>query len=205
MATEDSSIHTVLESLASAFETNDARLGEIKATNPPDEYWEFIADEEQSILHALFGAAFVTCQAYIESVAHRASRFHRHLVHDLHALPRSLPKEKWGIRNLTSSSPSEIALIHELANYFKHADQWDYDEWRVERKRSKHTIRALKDWGFIKKDPLLLEEGARKLGVFRGQQVTELGELFHKWGKDVYNAAKLDLETANRKTTKRLI
>jgi len=183
-------LREVLGALARGFEDHQARLeqlaGEISA-----EHHDFLAEEWNTLSHGLFGAAFVTCQAYITAVVSSALAFRQHIVDDLEKSPKALPKTKGKLLDLLGTS-SSIGLINALANYFKHSEEWAMDEWKYPSNSSKGTIKVLKQWGFDRSYPYLLTDGAKQLGIVDGRGVRALAGMFEDWSRNIVGAARLD-------------
>lgn len=89
---------------------------------------------------------------------------------------------------------SKVELIHGLANYFKHSDEWAEDQWEKPSDKGRgYTVKVLMAGG-LQDNSTVLQEGARVLGVRTGQSLAELDSIFSEWSHRVAQAAKSERE-----------
>jgi hypothetical protein len=195
-AAYDRSLREVLAALETAFDASEKRLAEPEESNESADYKQFIAEEEARLRQALFGTAFVVCQAYIAAVIAHARRLSESLRED--GSPNFLPATREKLFNavgadiVLGTEYSKVELICELANYFKHSDEWAEDQWdRPADKGRGYTVKVLLACG-LENNGKVLEQGARVLGVRRGQWLAELDSIFSEWSHRVAQAAKAE-------------
>ncbi len=191
------SLGGVLERLGSAFDASETRMLELKDSDASAEYKQFLRDEESRLVQAIYGTAFTVCQAYIAAVVANARQLSQSLPEN--RSPKFLPVDERMLRNAMGSDLagrtgySKIEVIHALANYFKHSDEWAKDQWdRPSDKGRGYTVKVLLACG-LQNNGKVLEEGARLLGLMKGQWLPDLDSIFSEWSHRVAQAAKAEL------------
>jgi hypothetical protein len=81
---------------------------------------EDIADYEVEVIENMLGVAYVACQPQITAVVQAALNLPGHGLR-ARALRARGPR--------FDGSHSKVEVLWELANYFKHRDQWSRDSW----------------------------------------------------------------------------
>ncbi|HUT61507.1 MAG TPA: hypothetical protein VNA25_26970 [Phycisphaerae bacterium] len=121
-------VGTVLDSLESAF----ARIAEKGREQP---WFDGLFQMEQA--EAIFGVSFVTAQVYILGTWREVNRSRQS------AGKRELEKIRLysDAAHCDGTNTSTILLVHQIANYYKHHDEWG-DPWP-----NNHTTTALADVG----------------------------------------------------------
>jgi len=189
----------VLESLAGAFADHLNNVADLRRDTSSQDFLDHVEWESRRFQRGLYGAAFVSCQPFITAVVENALRLRAHMTGNLALESKSLrlPADEWDIRSVGFSGQgvSDVLLIHYVANYFKHHEEWPEDIWDQPPNggAAGYTIAYLKARGFEKMHDGLLEEAATQL-VARGVQITQLGYIIERWARDLYNTAEMDLE-----------
>lgn len=142
---------------------------------------------------AMLGVSFVLCQTRLAGVAAEADRFYEVLEKVLGLPSEHFPRGKQHLargEKLAGFDYSRVRVIWELANYFKHADQWTSDTWKNPGRREKQTVEVAKALGFKDYSSLNLKHGAQSLGVKAGREVEKLAEDVTKWAELIFSEAQ---------------
>jgi hypothetical protein len=135
-----------------------------------------IAEYEVEVIENLLGVAFVTCQPPITAVVEAAMRLPNHGL------------ERRGLRALgprSSANYSQVEVLWELANYFKHRDQWFPNTWRNPPKVSEQTVAVITAAGLSHGSGCNLRTGAEALGNSAYTDVMKFQEIIRSWSTDV--------------------
>ncbi len=136
----------VLTAIRDAFYVNAEEVQRLKE-RMSEEHWGWVEESQQAIKHGLFGAAFVTCQSYVNALAQAVKHFHDHLGCAEESTTMFLPSKAHELHRL--GNRRDISAIHHLANYFKHVEEWTDKWWEdpstiPDRNPTRHTIMFLK-------------------------------------------------------------
>jgi hypothetical protein len=139
-----------------------------------DEY----AESEVEVVENLLGVAFVACQPQITAVVEAVM---------------NLPNHGCNRRALRARGPrfdgnySKVEVLWELANHFKHRDQWPRDTWtNPPNKLTEHTVKVITAAGLrYNSTGGNLRTGAEALGNTVFSDVTVFQEIIRSWSTDV--------------------
>jgi hypothetical protein len=138
---------------------------------------EEVAEYEAEIIENLLGVAYVTCQPQITAVVQAVLR---------------LPDHGLNARALRDRGPrfdgnySQVEVLWNLANYFKHRDEWSRDTWtNPPHKMTEHTVKVITAVGLESGSTGNLRTGAEALGNTAYGDVTVFQEIIRLWGTDV--------------------
>ncbi len=162
------------------------RSGIRAAEKQIDRGGEEVADYEVGIIENLLGVAYVTCQPQITGVVQAALRLR---VPGLSAHGRRERGPRF------DASYSKVEVLWELANYFKHRDEWAADVWTNPPKRSEQTIRVITAAGL--RDGCMgsnLRAGATALGNATFSDVMVFQEISRAWAEDVRDYVRAALK-----------
>ena len=129
---------------------------------------EAVVDEECNFIESLLGAAFIVCQTQIAAVTSRALGLREYAL-DSQARFTAFELSKKSVRNLgeafsASEHISKVEMLWELANYFKHREEWKGYEWSALGKQSERTVEVIKTAGLTAGCTGNLRRGAAALG-----------------------------------------
>lgn len=115
-----------------------------------------VVDYETEVIENMLGVAYVTCQPQISAVVRAVKHF---------------PDQGVSVRGLHKLGPrfdekySKVEVLWELANYFKHRDQWSRKTWaNPPDDRTNRTATAIKAAGLSYGSGDNLRKGAEALG-----------------------------------------
>lgn len=146
---------------------------------------------------ALIGSAFVVCQTRISRVV-KAIQDHqtgggkdlktiRAKDYEIRAQGMMVPKND-------GKNFSQAQVIWEIANYFKHADEWPHDWAEVKGDRQKRTISAISAAGLSAAKSYVenIHQGADFFGTDDGRNLEELSRILKEWESAVISLYCLD-------------
>jgi hypothetical protein len=99
-----------------------ARAVPISAQRCDDAEDDGLIDDEVTYIEELLGASFVLLQTKIRRVSEAAKN---PLIS-----PKGINIFDLDTNNYKGTESSFISLVWEMANYYKHSDEWSYDVWR---------------------------------------------------------------------------
>jgi hypothetical protein len=138
---------------------------------------EEVADDEVEIIENLLGVAYVTCQPQITAIVQAVLRLPGHGL-SARALRALGPR--------FDSNHSKIEVLWELANYFKHRDEWSRETWtKPPTKLTEHTVRAITAVGLECGSTGNLRTGAKALGNAAYSDVMVFQESIRAWAAEV--------------------
>jgi hypothetical protein len=144
----DESMVVVLDALGDAISAAGRRTHEAVRSGD-EQYADAVIDRECAIVESLLGAAFIVCQTKITAII--AGAYDARICLD--PLRRSmLPFKDKALSvlevgaTLGSTGYSAVAAINEVANYFKHHEEWDGVSWEP-NKRNEKTIPVIRALG----------------------------------------------------------
>jgi hypothetical protein len=84
------------------------------------------------------------------------------------------------------SSYSKIEVLWELANYFKHRDEWDLDTWDgPPTKQIAHTVDVIRAAGLQPSSSGNMRTGAEALGNPDYADLAVFEDVIERWARDV--------------------
>lgn len=171
---------------------NDELAGYVEAT---------VADE-CDIIEALLGCGFVTAQAQIAYVVSRVEAARgvaeSHCPGSVTSIPARSDKSsllKINSRTVGSSAYTQMEFINEVANYFKHRDEWP-TAW-ANIKTPRRTQQILINLGLSHNSTGNLRSAAELVGNKNYDKSTILLDILTEWHSQLMKSIKKDLEAAN--------
>jgi hypothetical protein len=139
---------------------------------------EEIADYEVEVIESMLGVAYVACQAQITAVVQAVL---------------SLPGQGLSGPALRARGPrfdgnhSKVEVLWELANFFKHRDQWSRDTWtNPPNKLTEHTVTVITAAGLRYGSTAgNLRTGAEALGNTTHTDMMIFQKIIRSWSTDV--------------------
>ncbi|NEV75926.1 hypothetical protein DYI24_02555 [Rhodopseudomonas sp. BR0C11] len=167
-------------------------------------YRAFVIDAECDYLEELVGSSFLLLQAKIRRVR-RAAKELNAFMNDQHGLAVDIQDEK--IINLhgsyRNSEHSQIKLIWEIGNYYKHRDEWDHEVWEdvpaqgrdplEQPRRTRRTVQAI---GIVQFSTGNLRQAYEFFEIQPYSKCEKLAKEVQAWAKDVYQLAKEECQRA---------
>jgi hypothetical protein len=167
-----------------------------KSGNP--DYQDVVADEESNFIEELLGLAFVAMQTYLTTVRtslDRLSRAYRDLGH-----PLTFPSDRRIFdmgEPLRSGSPlTAIRAIYEVANYWKHQDEWDIGEelcgrrwkpiWKPGKNSERRTIEVIRSLEMTPGSTGNLRSAAEALDATDYKDLSALRSKLRRWTDMLY-------------------
>jgi hypothetical protein len=172
---DTSQARVVLEHLSQGIREVIETIEDATASGDED-YAQFIADDEVNFIEELLGAASVVCQRQAVSVASAAERALAHAGapvpngggawtrHRLFAL---------GATHSERAGRSDVALLCDVANYYKHQDEWR-GAWEQLKGVAGRTVMGISMLGMSRGSTGNLRTAAEALG---NTEYTDLGIL----------------------------
>jgi hypothetical protein len=160
--------------------------GILAAAKRIDRGGEEVADYEVEIVENLLGVAYVACQQQINAIVHAVLRLpDAHTVlHLAERGPSARVLRDHGPRFDSNYSKAEV--LWELANYFKHRDEWPRDTWTNPPTRTEHTLRVIMATGLSGGSAGgNLRTGAEALGNTNYSDVEMFQEIIRSWAAEV--------------------
>jgi len=160
-------LERVLESLGDAV-TECGRIIDRAKASGSEEYVDIVVDDESDVVESLVGAAFVAAQAQISGVVSSIKRLIARAEKDGRVLT-STDGTKRGMMCHASAmigTPpfSRIQVIDEMANFFKHHDEWTVP-WSSLDKKQRPTAEIVKAIGGSEGSTGNLRLGLEALGI----------------------------------------
>jgi len=135
-----------------------------------------IAEYEVEVIENPLGVALVACQPQITAVVEAAMKLPNHGL-DRRGLRACGPR--------CSGNYSQVEVLWELANYFKHRDQWSHDTWTNPPKQNEQTVKVITAAGLSHGSGCNLRTGADVLGNSAYTDVMKFQEIIRSWSTDV--------------------
>lgn len=187
----------VLDTMNNVIKESDNMI-DIARKSKNEDYLDSVADEETSFIEELLGAAFVVCQSYITSITSDFEKLHQLSKNDNLTLTITDGKKvslcKTGSVHVASSGYTEIQIINEFANYFKHCDQWPLDWNSATDKLSKNTIQAIQSVGARSGSTGNMRIGAEALGNSRYNNLDLILDKIVHWRDELLKQYQVELE-----------
>lgn len=161
------SYESVLQALGAAIRATSERI-----EHGTDEF----AESEVEIIENMLGVAYVTCQLQISAVVGAVMNFPDQGLSD------------FGVRALGprfNDNYSKVEVLWQLANYFKHRDEWPPEEWMSPTRRTERTVRVITDARLCGSRHSDLRTGAEALELTEYADVMILQEIIRSWSNDV--------------------
>ena len=152
---------------------------------------EIVTDIETQAVELLLGTAYVLCQAWITAVTQAALNVRRRASND--GLNFRVFDKDHEVRALgepfKNTTYSNITVLWELGNYFKHRDEWTRDIWTNPTGRAEHTIDAIRAAG-LRPDAFHgnLRIGAEALGNTEYSDMGVFETIIQGWHRKVYDS-----------------
>ena len=158
---------------------------------------ESVVDEETSFIEELLGAAFVVCQSYITSITSGFEKLHQLAKKNNLILTVTNGEKKillkTGSANVAKSQYTEIQIIDEFANYFKHCDQWPLD-WSKVNNRYKHTVEVVQSVGAQSGSNGNMRTGVEALGCPMYNNLDSLLDKITQWRDELLKQYQAELK-----------
>jgi hypothetical protein len=167
--------------------------------DPPDDElppWvnaDIASEIQEKDREAMLGVSFVLCQTRLGAINAKADQFYRVLEQVLGQREGYFGRKKEHLargEKLAGFDYSRVRVIWELANYFKHADQWTPETWEEQKWPEAPTVEVAKALGLTDHSSLKLAHGAELLGVGAGHEVEKLAADVNQWAELVVSEAK---------------
>jgi hypothetical protein len=187
-AIEDRTYVSVLDVLADGIK---AVGGKIEQAGVPDEFFDHF-EEEIQIIEGLLGVAYVVCQVQITAITKAARDCRDQAERDDLPLP-PFGKTHFDVRNFGATflgQHSKIEVLWQLANYFKHRDQWWSETWTKPDDREKSTISVITAIGLKQGSTGNLRTGAEALGNVDYSKMEIFEDIISDWANQVGEAAR---------------
>jgi hypothetical protein len=192
-----SSLDRVMRSLNSAVQESNEEIG--KALQSGNHDYAIIVDDECGFVENLIGAALVTCQAEITSIAALVIKIHSEAQGGGITLTTTDGQKPsilaFGNPQVGSSGFSQIQVINAFANYFKHNDEWD-QEWSQATGWQMHTVAVLSAVGAVEFSTNTLRACCDALNI-QFDELHFLSQIVRTWGSSIHRAYESELKQLN--------
>jgi hypothetical protein len=183
------------------------------ARNVEDEYRDAVTDDECALVEELLGLAFVAAQTFITSVRTSIATLSKGCENDFgHPLtfvsdPKASCVFDTGDPLQAGSTHTAIRAINEIANYWKHQDDWPTREeirnhrcvtvWGSADARSgsnKRTVEIVSSIGMAPLSSGNLRVAAKMLGVTDYEDLSPIRQKLRHWANALYEAARQSVD-----------
>lgn len=163
-----------------------------------EEYEQAVADSESDYIEEIIGASFLILQAKIRRVLHAAERLRNFMAPkiDLAGLSRDKAIKLCG--RYKRKHASQIELIWDIGNYYKHRDEWPAAVWRGSKdgklKQSRKTRKSVQRVGITSGSTGNMRTAYDFFEIDPYSDCGRLAEQVQDWAKQVYDLAQTQLK-----------
>jgi len=186
LASDNQAIPRTLGHLGSAVTGSRGFLDELVDAQLPDEAIEVFADDEGALVEALAGCAFAVAQTHITAVVTFSASLLQYVQDETGTPLLPVDATRPALTAFESVSVAatvtRIQAIDACANYFKHADQWNAD-WARADKRAQRTIQTMLAIGCGPGKGDNLRHGLDVLGISDHAQMQHLWYEVRDWAR----------------------
>lgn len=182
----------LLDAHIAAIQEGNTELEKERRTGGEDSL-EALSDEQSDFVENIYGCSMVACQAYLTLIVSRVKSLHDALRRKSMTLSTTSGRKKDIMgkfsSNPTGSAYTQIEIINALANYYKHADEWNLD-WAKEQGQSAETISIIQTLGLESGSSANLATGVKALcGGLK-----PLPPIIRDWQSKLTKAYELELQ-----------
>lgn len=193
---ECQTLKSVLRTVGKAALNAEQRISDV-AQSHDAEYLAELGAEETILIEDLLGCAFVAAQSYVTRITARIEWLHKRLERDGHRLTTTDGKKSALIDAFSDTLPStthtQIRVIWELANYFKHHEEWP-PNWDKTDKKSKRTVAVVRAIGAAPNSSDNCRKGLVALGIHCPFDVYTIATIVADWHAKLADAYKNELK-----------
>lgn len=193
---ECETLKSVLRMVGKAALNAEQRISDLSQSNNDAEYLAELVAEETILIEDLLGCAFVAAQSYVTRITARIKRLHERLERDGHCLTTTNGGKPALIDAFSDTVPStthtQIRVIWELANYFKHHADWP-PNWDNVRKDHKRTVATVRSIGAAPTSSDNCRKGLAALGIHCLSDVYTIATIVSDWHAKLADAYKNEL------------
>ena len=160
-----------------------------------EDFKQYVIDDESDVTEALIGTALIVYQMYITKIVSKVIKSNNYYQTKMPRKNIKLISTKksdimrYGNDLIPETNITKIEAINALANYFKHHSEWKVD-WSHPTKRSKETMKMLRELGATPCSTGNLRRGIEKIGIEEYDQIVSIIEILNKWRCKIYTEFK---------------
>jgi hypothetical protein len=200
---DSETLKNILRTLGKAALHAEERITNVSETHY-GEHIDEVRAEETMFIEDLLGCAYVAAQSYITLVTSRLIWLHSRIKRDGHCLT-TIPGTKFALINAYSdtvpgTSYTQIRVILEFANYFKHHEEWP-PKWKCDNnmnKNARKTIAIIRAVGAAENSSDNCRKGLTTLGIHRVSDVYTIANILVRWHANLTDAYKNELKSLIR-------
>ena len=177
-AVEDERFVSLFDQIAQVIKAAEQACEKAVASGNED-YIEAVCDDEAENIEEAIGVTFLILQTKIRRVVDAAA--------DLFPKQQD-PKDILGTHD--NKPHSLIKLIWELANYYKHRDEWSASVWHAEKGKGVSTRKVVETVGVMTASTGNLRTALENLGISRYSECTQLATHVQRWAEKILEKGK---------------
>lgn len=187
---EDRTYTRVLDTLGLGVKSCAAAIDAAAGEDP--DWYDWLTDEECSVVENLLGAAYVVCQAHIATITSRALWLRAQTLKSGGSFTGfdggALAVRSLGTPLVAHGNVIDVELVWELANYFKHRMEWRGRDWSSFTKQAKKTTDVISLAGLERGSTGNLRTGSGALGNHAFEKMDAFAGVIDAWGKRLCTA-----------------